>query len=99
MLRWLTLLALQVPLSTFLLTFITFGDLASAQNKKSQPFVCDGKFFLALGETGSSPTQLYVVDTSQTPYQLTPIGTTTPNIRYNAIGFNVQDGFIYGIHP
>lgn len=99
MFRWLTLLVLQVPLSTFLLAFIYFGDLAIAQDQQGQPFVCDGKFFLALGKTGSDPTQLFVVDTGSTPYQLTPVGPTTPGIRYNAIGFNLQDGFIYGIHP
>ena len=78
MLRWLTLLALQVPLSTFLLAMFVFGDLAVAQDKKSPPFVCDGKFFIAQGKTGRDPTQLFVVDTSTTPYQLTPVGGNKP---------------------
>lgn len=99
MFRWLKFLALKVPLSTFLLTLFAFGDLAIAQDKKDPPFVCDGKFFIAQGKTGKDPTQLFIVDTSTTPYQLVPVGGTSPGIKYNAIGFNVQDGFIYGIHP
>ncbi|MFP4122465.1 MAG: DUF6923 family protein, partial [Coleofasciculus sp.] len=33
------------------------------------------------------------------PFELDQIGMPMPDVRYNGMGFNVQDGFLYGIDP
>ena len=56
-------------------------------------FVCDRSLYISQGQ---GTTQLNRVNTN--PFGLDLIGQE-PNVEYNAIGFNVQDGFIYGISP
>ncbi|MGB3694978.1 MAG: hypothetical protein WA999_19875 [Spirulinaceae cyanobacterium] len=73
---------------------LNYAPSTSAQ----KPFACDGDFFLSQKEN----TQLTTVNTSTTPFRLPvisfPAPSTTPR-EYNAMGFRVQDGFIYAIEP
>jgi uncharacterized repeat protein (TIGR01451 family) len=53
--------------------------------------MCDGRMYLTQGV----PTQLYQFDTSNNPFQYTPIGAAS--VGYNAAGRHSQDGYIYAL--
>jgi uncharacterized repeat protein (TIGR01451 family) len=53
--------------------------------------MCDARMYLAQG----GPTQLYQFDTSNNPFQYTPIGSAST--AYNAAGRHPQDGYIYAL--
>lgn len=61
------------------------------------PFVCDGQFVLAQ----NNPSDYYYVDTTQGQLvQIPSMAGKNPIAAYtNSIGFNVQDGYIYGYNP
>lgn len=64
---------------------------AAAQTAGS-PFECNAEYYLATGQTN---TQLSTLNVNRTPIDLTNIGAQyAPG--YNAMGFRVQDGYIYG---
>jgi hypothetical protein len=53
------------------------------------------------GTDVSASTELNTLNINVNPFTLAPIPgiLISANIRYNAIGFNFQDGLIYGIDP
>ena len=56
----------------------------------AQTFICDGTFYLAQ----NSPSDYFTVNTATNSLDF----QFNPGVYTNAIGFNVQDGFMYGIH-
>jgi uncharacterized repeat protein (TIGR01451 family) len=63
------------------------------------PFVCSRTLYITQATGTADPIQLNSVNTSTSNLNLTPVGGTTAGVRYNAVGFNAVDGFIYGIDP
>lgn len=60
------------------------------------PFICDGDYFISQKKT------LYRLDTTVIPFGFNDVSGNalnnyTGNIVINAIGFNYQDGYIYGM--
>jgi uncharacterized repeat protein (TIGR01451 family) len=53
------------------------------------------------GTDETAPTELNILDINVRPFTLRPVAgiPIDENIQYNAIGFNFQDGLIYGIDP
>ena len=62
-----------------------------AQARNGGPINCDSALYIMQ----RNPAQLYTIDRSNSPFDLTPIGG--PSVQYNAIGFNTVDNYIYGI--
>ena len=56
-------------------------------------FQCSGDYFISQNDA------LFQLDTSETPFVFNDVSPSgyTGKIRMNAVGFNYQDGFIYGI--
>lgn len=63
---------------------------APATQAQSPAFQCGATLYIMQNQ----PAQLYTIDRSASPYNLTTIGT--PTVTYNAIGFNPIDNYIYG---
>ncbi|MCB9157369.1 MAG: DUF11 domain-containing protein [Caldilineaceae bacterium] len=61
---------------------------------QSAPFACDGTIFISQGDSTSST--LFSVDSGTNPFTLNAL-SPTERFQYNAIGFNVIDGLLYGI--
>ncbi|CAA6813516.1 MAG: Unknown protein [uncultured Sulfurovum sp.] len=78
----------------------------SASTCANTPFSCNDTFYISNQhnlETGSNNTDknwLHHVNRSTTPYSFESIGEgfSSQNGGYNAIGYRVQDDFIYGIY-
>lgn len=79
------------------LTTFAYTPIALAQN----PFVCDNNIYVSRSLQVDGATELNILDTNQGTFVLEPITAigSDPDIKYNAIAFNLQDGFIYGINP
>nr|MDJ0676340.1 hypothetical protein [Calothrix sp. MO_167.B42] len=64
-------------------------------------FICDGQFFLAQipsgGDANQDPSEVSIVDTSNKILNLQFTLNNPSNVFANAIGLNVQDGYMYGI--
>jgi uncharacterized repeat protein (TIGR01451 family) len=83
---------------------LSYSPPAPAQSSASFP--CTNTLYVSRGQGTdvtdvSAPTELNTVNINVNPFTLNPIAgiVIPPNIRYNAIGFNFQDGLIYGIDP
>lgn len=75
---------------TLLIVVTSYFPRTLAQ--QSTPFDCDRTLYISQGEQRST---LNRVNTR--PFELNSIGTA--DVEYNAIGFNIQDSFIYGMSP
>lgn len=91
--RWTRFLALVIYVAYFV-SF--FGNPHPAL--AVDPFICDGTLYISQAEQREFDTVLNILDRSQDMLRLVEQGSR-PNVRYNAMGFNVQDNFIYGIDP
>lgn len=58
-------------------------------------FICDRTLYVSQGPADGATTLSSVITSPN--FALSTVGTATR--QYNAIGFNIQDGFIYGIAP
>jgi hypothetical protein len=58
-------------------------------------FICDRTLYVSQGPADGATTLSSVITTPN--FALNTVGVATR--QYNAIGFNIQDGFIYGIAP
>ncbi len=61
------------------------------------PFTCSTDMFISQGKDNDTRTTLYRVDTTVTPFVLTPLGTNQNDFAYNALGYNPADNFMYAI--
>ncbi|MFP4102498.1 DUF6923 family protein [Coleofasciculus sp.] len=61
-------------------------------------FICDGTLYISQARQPADDTILNTLDRSPGVFQLVEQGSR-PNVRYNGMGFNVKDNFIYGIDP
>ena len=77
-------------LMTLLLVVVGYHPPALTQT--GTPFACDRTLYITRGEGTST---LSTVNTN--PFGL--VNERPANVEYNAVGFNVQDGFIYGMGP
>jgi uncharacterized repeat protein (TIGR01451 family) len=77
---------------TLLMTIV--GYYPSALTQTGTPFICNRSLYITEGQP---TTQLSLINTTTANLQLSPIGTA--NVEYNAVGFNIQDGFVYGMAP
>ncbi|MEO0394810.1 MAG: DUF11 domain-containing protein [Cyanobacteria bacterium P01_A01_bin.137] len=75
-------------------------DITVVATASGPPFVCDGTFLLAQDENS----RYFAVDTGNN--QLQPLSSVFGNsfpdpisTYMNGIGFNVQDGYVYGVNP
>jgi hypothetical protein len=83
---------------------LSYSPPAPAQSPANFP--CTNTLYVSRGQGTdvtdvSAPTELNTVNINVNPFTLDPIAgiVIPPDIRYNAIGFNFQDGLIYGIDP
>lgn len=83
---------------------LSYSSPAPAQVPGSFP--CTNTLYVSRGEATdvtdvTAPTALNTLNINVNPFTLVPIPgiPISANIRYNAIGFNFQDGLIYGIDP
>lgn len=60
------------------------------------PFSCDESIYMATSVNSSTPSQMYEVNTTVSPYVLNPVGNNNGTL-YNALGYREQDDYIYGI--
>ena len=86
---------------TLLAVVVGYYPSALTQNTGTGTFVCDRSFYITTGANATSSIQLSRINTSTTNLAITSIGSPGGgiNARYNAVGFNVVDGFLYGIDP
>ena len=75
-------------------------DITVIATASGPPFICDGTFLLAQDENS----RYFAVDTGNN--QLQPLSSVFGNsfpdpisTYMNGIGFNVQDGYVYGVNP
>lgn len=67
-----------------------------AQAQVQPTFSCDGAAYVGQKPPGVNFHQLSQLDTSTNPISFTNVGGTNHGFSYNAIGFNVNDGYLYG---
>ena len=79
---------------------IASDDITVIATASGPPFICDGTFLLAQNENS----RFFAVDTGSN--QLQPLSAALGNsfpdpisTYVNGIGFNVQDGYVYGVNP
>ncbi len=63
------------------------------------PFNCDAHLYQirTVGATGSEYSEVFQINRGVTPYTQTQIGNL-PDFVLNGLGFNVQDGYLYGTY-
>ncbi|MEQ8971573.1 MAG: isopeptide-forming domain-containing fimbrial protein [Coleofasciculus sp. C1-SOL-03] len=93
--RWIRFIALVIYVAYFV-THLTAPPPVSAQIDPGA-FPCDPTLYISQAVGPQDPTGLNRLITNVSPFRLQEIGGATA--RYNAMGFNVQDGFIYAIGP
>ncbi|MBE9125462.1 MULTISPECIES: DUF6923 family protein [unclassified Coleofasciculus] len=90
--RWLRFISLATMVAYLVINFgyslPTFAQISMLP--------CDGTLYISQAATATDFTRLRVLDGNT--FTLSP-GSGTAGIQYNGMGFNVQDGFIYGIQP
>lgn len=66
----------------------------------SNTFSCPGNndLYLSQGPNTSTGTQFQLIGRNTNPFTYTPIGGISHGITYNAIGYNINDNYIYGIN-
>jgi len=90
--RWIRFIALVIYVAYFAMS------LAAPPPVSAQiAFPCDPTLYISQAEEEQDPTGLNRLITNVSPFRLEEIGPASA--RYNAMGFNVQDGFIYAIGP
>ncbi|MFC3977925.1 DUF6923 family protein, partial [Belliella kenyensis] len=63
------------------------------------PFDCaDNSALISLGPNINTGTTLFQINRVANPFVYVPIGNNSHGITYNAIGYNIQDNFLYGIN-
>ncbi|HEY9830480.1 MAG TPA: hypothetical protein V6D26_07875, partial [Stenomitos sp.] len=89
-----------------LMLAIALSSSPPAPAQSSAGFPCTNTLYVSRGQGAdvtdvTAPTALNTLNINVNPFTLVPIPgiPIDPNIRYNAIGFNFQDGLIYGIDP
>ncbi|MBD0363354.1 MAG: hypothetical protein ICV55_11380, partial [Coleofasciculus sp. C3-bin4] len=96
--RWRRLIG-SLTLFIFTVSLITtLGHLPPAL--AVDRFICDGTLYISQSRLDPFPTQLNRLDRGN--FGLERVGEPPADIsqvRYNGMGFNVKDGFIYGIDP
>ncbi|MFW5779083.1 MAG: DUF6923 family protein, partial [Coleofasciculus sp.] len=100
--RWIRFLALVIYVTYFVSCLGNPPPVLAVE-----PLVCDSTLYISQAVNADDPTQLFRLN--RETFLLEEIGVlpdpmTDPNnprlqVRYNAMGFNVLDGFIYGIDP
>ncbi len=93
--RWNRLLALAIAVA-YLVVFFGYQPRTLSQ-LVGDAFDCDGTLYISQSTQQSPNTQLNFLNTNT--FGLGTIGGTTAGEEYNGMGFNVQDGLIYGIDP
>jgi uncharacterized repeat protein (TIGR01451 family) len=85
---------------------IALSSSPPAPAQSSVGFPCTNTLYVSRGQGAdvtdvTAPTALNTLNINVNPFTLVPIPgiPIDTNIRYNAIGFNFQDGLIYGINP
>ncbi|MGV3763426.1 DUF6923 family protein [Parapedobacter sp.] len=73
--------------------YLTFGY--NDDPITGNPFLCTDAMYLAQSTDGTNTT-LYVINTTTNPLSYDPIGVES-NVRYNAMGLRVADGYIYAL--
>jgi uncharacterized repeat protein (TIGR01451 family) len=95
--RWRRLIG-SLTLFIFTVSLITtLGHLPPAL--AVDPFICDGTLYISQATFPADPTQLNVLNRSVFPFVLDTSGPPISGVRYNGMGFNVKDNFIYAIDP
>lgn len=64
------------------------------QAQTADTFKCDNRLFLSQGNTN---TQLNTLDIDKSPVTISSVGSTYA-AGYNAIGYSIGDGYVYGYH-
>ncbi|HEY9830481.1 MAG TPA: hypothetical protein V6D26_07880 [Stenomitos sp.] len=83
-----------ISLFTLLAVVVSYYPPALTQGITGS-FICDRTLYVSQGPADGATTLSSVITTPN--FALNTVGTATR--QYNAIGFNIQDGFIYGIAP
>lgn len=88
-------------LTTLIFIWISWSYSPGSQAQQApNAFVCDGSFFISNGPAINNPTQFNLLNLNTTaPFPLNTVGMVSAFGEYNAIGYNVQDNFVYGITP
>ncbi|MFP4298594.1 MAG: DUF11 domain-containing protein [Spirulinaceae cyanobacterium] len=86
---------------TLIFISITWSYSPSVKAQQApNAFVCDGSFFISNGLAPGASTQFNLLDFRTRPdFDLTEVGAPSAFGEYNAIGYNIQDNFVYGITP
>ncbi len=66
--------------------------------KAQTPFVCDGSFYLALSNGGSSQMYRVTIDNVTGNVLFNPLANNA-GVGLNGIGYRITDNFIYGVNP
>ncbi|MCX2678694.1 gliding motility-associated C-terminal domain-containing protein [Galbibacter sp. EGI 63066] len=72
-----------------------FMGLTSAYAQE-EPFDCNGSAYLVSSPSGTTPSTLYIVEANNPTIVNATITPSIPD-RYNGIGYNFEDNFIYGM--
>ncbi|HEY9613454.1 DUF6923 family protein [Allocoleopsis sp.] len=86
-----------ISLLTLLAVVVSYYPPALTQSAPGS-FICDRTLYISRGATNTTLSSVITTPS----FGLTDIGTANQpgqNNEYNAIGFNVKDGFLYGIAP
>ncbi|MBD2013619.1 hypothetical protein H6F96_06460 [Microcoleus sp. FACHB-53] len=83
-----------ISLLTLLAVVVGYYPPALTQGAAGS-FICDRTLYISQGPATGATTLSSVITTPN--FALNTVGIATR--QYNAIGFNIQDGFIYGIAP
>lgn len=88
-------------IACFTLLAVVVGYYPPGLTQATGTFVCDRSFYITQAANATAPVQLSRINTATSNLAITNIGTAGGGIgaRYNAVGFNVVDGFLYGIDP
>ena len=75
-------------------------DTATVTVRVATPFECPGQndFYLSQGPNVTTGTQFQKITRTTNPFSYTNIGSTAHGVTYNALGYNINDNFIYGIN-
>ncbi len=78
-----------------ILLFISILLLPQLLNAQTPFTTCEKSYLISQSPNKKTPTSLYAATTISNPLNFVLLGTST--FRYNAIGFNPNDNFVYGI--
>lgn len=82
------------------LLFFSFNSLFITQLWTQEPFVCQGNFYIALGNASTNSTVYEVsIDDITNNVVFDPLTAGTSGADLNAMGYRRVDNFIYAINP